>query len=142
MEDHLNTSALMENLASIRSWLGVAAQSAGLAPDQIQDIILVTDEAATNIILHGYQASGADLLIETEATSDRFLVRLRDHAPRFDPTSLPPLHVSRSLEERSFTERALGGFGVPMMRRFVHEMNYRYTPQGENELTLVWQYQH
>jgi serine/threonine-protein kinase RsbW len=142
MKEHLSTSAQMENLALIRSWLGVSAKAAGLAPDQIHDIILVTDEAATNIILHGYQASGADLQIESEATGDRFLVRLRDRAPRFDPTSLPPIQVSRSLEDRSFAERALGGLGVHMMRRFVHEMNYRYTPQGENELTLVWQFHH
>ena len=59
-------------------------------------------------------------------------VRLRDQAPRFDPTTLPLPDPSLPLEER-----ILGGMGVYLMRRAADEIRYRALPGGGNELTLM-----
>jgi len=59
-------------------------------------------------------------------------IELRDHAPGFDPTRVPPPDLTQPLEERE-----PGGLGVFLTRHMVDEMRYRALPGGGNELTLI-----
>jgi anti-sigma regulatory factor (Ser/Thr protein kinase) len=128
----LRTTAELENLAEIRRFVEETASALGVAPAVISGVILAVDEAVSNIITHGYQGQGGIVEIEVGRERDALVIRLRDEAAPFDPTSVPPPDLTLSLEQRT-----PGGLGIHLIRQTMDEMTHRLTPQGGNELTLV-----
>jgi glutamate/tyrosine decarboxylase-like PLP-dependent enzyme/anti-sigma regulatory factor (Ser/Thr protein kinase) len=124
--------AKLENLAKIRRY--IREQAAVLDVDQATtaDMVLAVDEAATNVILHGYQGQDGVIEVEVRREGDAFIVHLRDEAAPFDPTTIPPPDLTLPPEER-----ILAGMGVGLMRRRTDEISHRVTLQRGNELTLV-----
>ncbi|MFC2053237.1 ATP-binding protein [Chloroflexota bacterium] len=124
--------AKVENLAEIRRF--IREQAAILHVDQATtaDMVLAVDEAATNVIVHGYQDEEGIIEIEVRREGDAFIVHLRDETVPFDPTTTPPPDLTLPPEER-----ILGGMGVGLMRRRTDEISHRVTLQRGNELTLV-----
>jgi glutamate/tyrosine decarboxylase-like PLP-dependent enzyme/anti-sigma regulatory factor (Ser/Thr protein kinase) len=125
-------SARLENLTEIRRF--VEAQAAILDLDQgaIQDMILAVDEAATNVIVHGYQNQEGVIEIEVRREGDALIVHMRDEAVTFDPTTFPSPDLTLPPEER-----ILSGMGVCLIRRRTDEVKHRLTLKRGNELTLV-----
>ena len=128
----LRIAANLKNLATIRRFVEGAAKSGDGNPEAITDMIIAMNEAATNIIVHGYQGQPAIIEVEVGYNKDALVVCLRDQAPTFDPTSAPAPDLTLPLEQRPF-----GGMGIHMMRQLTDELTYRTTPDGRNELTLV-----
>jgi serine/threonine-protein kinase RsbW len=132
----LRVPAVLENLRVIRRFVEEEGNRAGFPPHRIDDLVLAVDEAATNIMMHGYgsRADTADALIEVEVGFRHPLlsVYLRDQARPFDPTALPVVD-----ELPPLTERGPGGLGIFLIRKTMDEMRYRRTPDGWNELTLT-----
>ena len=128
----LFVAAQVENLAEIRRFVLEEAAALGAREETICDLELAVDEAACNIICHGYERRGGTIQVEVERDGDRLVVRLRDEASLFDPTRHPLPDVTLSLEERP-----LGGLGIFLIRQAVDEMVYRVTAEGGNELTLI-----
>ena len=126
--------AKRRNLAAIRDFIETRAAELGADPDAIYEIMAAVDEAATNVIIHGYKDQGGPLEVEVEgdAPGEMLIVRLRDQAPPFDPTTLPAPNLSTSLEDRP-----LGGMGFHIVRKYTHAVQYRSLPGGGNELTLI-----
>jgi serine/threonine-protein kinase RsbW len=120
------------NLREIRRFVTEAATALGADQDVVFDLVLAVDEAATNIIVHGYQGETGSIEIEVGQQGDALVVRLRDRAAPFDPSNVPPPDLTVPLEERS-----PGGLGVHMIRRLVDRVIHRVPSQGGNELTLV-----
>ncbi len=89
----LRVRAVLENLRVIRRFVAEQATGAGYPSQRVDDLVLAVDEAATNIVMHGYGqlANPDEPVIEAEVTSDERLlsVTLRDQAPPFDPTAMP-----------------------------------------------------
>jgi serine/threonine-protein kinase RsbW len=128
----LRIEAELKNLAAIRRFVEEAATSLGAGPAAVSAVRLAVDEAATNIISHGYRNQGGSLEINIWSEGDDLLVRLRDEAAPFDPTTVPPPDISLPLEQRP-----VGGLGIHLMRQAVDEFRHRPIPGGGNELTLV-----
>jgi len=128
----LRVTAKLENLAAIRRFVEEAATTLSLDPATVSDIVLAVDEAASNIATHGYQGQPGTIEIEVKRRGDALLIRLRDHAPPFDPTSVPVSDLTVPLEQR-----AIGGMGIHLIRQVVDKVIHRITPQGGNELLLV-----
>lgn len=128
----LFVAAQVENLAEIRRFVREEAKALGAGEEAICDLELAVDEAACNIICHGYERRGGTIEVRVERNGDRLTVRLCDEAPPFDPTLHPPPDVTLPLEERP-----LGGLGIFLMRQSVDEMVYRATAEGGNELMLI-----
>ena len=131
----LRVSAVLENLRTIRHFVDQEATLAGLSGQQLDDLVLAVDEAATNIILHGYgenaDATTAVIVVEVAVREGALSVCLRDHARPFDPTATPVVD-----ELPPLTERGPGGLGIFLIRKTMDEFRYRRTPDGWNELTL------
>jgi len=125
-------AAELKNLVEIRRFAQEAATAFGVDADVIPDVILAVDEAASNIIAHGYCGQEGLLEIQVWRDEDALVIRLRDEAAPFDPTSIPPPDPTLSLEQR-----IPGGWGIHLIRQVMDEMSHRVTPQGGNELTLV-----
>lgn len=98
----------------------------------MDDLVQAVDEAATNIIVHGYRGEPGNIELTAELVGDDIVVTLEDRAPTFDPTrvaepdlSIPPM------------QRKPGGMGVHLMRVGMDRMKHRARPGGGNILTLT-----
>lgn len=134
MNNHfsLTVTADLNNLTDIYRFVEQTAATLGLESSVIYEVKLAVDEAATNIIVHGYKDQGGNIEIEISQKEDALIVQLRDEAVPFDPTSVPPPDLTKPL-----TERAIGGLGVYLMQQTMDEVNYGVTSSGGNELTLI-----
>lgn len=131
MEARLTIHAARENLAALRDFVCGRLASAGVPDEVVNDVVQAVDEAACNIITHGYQGKPGEISLELVYDSSVITIRLTDQAPLFDPTRLPPGEKHRPMEER-----VSGGMGVLLMRKMMDTIAYRVTADGYNELTL------
>lgn len=129
---YIRIAADLKNLVTIRRFVETAASRWSGSPEAITGVMMAVNEAATNIIVHGYQGRPGVIEVEVACDQDALKVYVRDRAPRFDPTSMPAPDVTLPLEQRP-----LGGMGVMMMRQLVDELVYQTTSDGRNELMLV-----
>jgi serine/threonine-protein kinase RsbW len=111
----------------------VEEQCLGLAarPEPIADLLQAVDEAATNVIMHGYRQAPGHIEIEITRRDAGLLVWMRDQAPFFDVAGVPPPDLTLPLEQRRD-----GGLGVFLMRQLTDGLVSRPLPGGGNELTL------
>ena len=123
--------AELQNLGVIRRFVQETAIALGSDPKAVADMLQAVEEVAANIVVHGYRGQPGDIEVEVSLEKAVLVIRLRDRAILFDPTSVPPPDLTRPLEERR-----LGGLGVHLARHFTDSMTYRVTDDGRNELTL------
>ena len=122
----------LENLELIRLFVEGTAKDLHAQPKAIADMIQAVDEAVTNIMTHGYMGKPGSIEISVDCENIFLIVRMRDQAPYFDPTVVPPPDLTLPLEKRP-----LGGLGVYLMRVFTDEIRYTAISGGGNELTLL-----
>lgn len=135
MEDSFTIQATRENLAILRDFVSSRLRSAGVANGVVNDVVQAVDEAACNIITHGYQDQPGSITLELVCDGSLITARLTDQAPLFDPTRLPPARKDRPIEAC-----AEGGMGVLLMRAMMDSISYRVTADGGNELTMQKSY--
>jgi serine/threonine-protein kinase RsbW len=128
----LRVPAERKELAVIRGFVQAQAVSAGFSNESIDDLVLAVDEAATNIIIHGYEEKPGVIEVTYSSTNDTARITLRDWAPTFDPLQVPPPDITLPLHERK-----AGGLGIHLMRQCVDEICHRLPEDGGNELLLV-----
>jgi serine/threonine-protein kinase RsbW len=124
--------AELSNLAQIRRFVESVSAISTVNQDALDDMVLAVDEAATNIIVHGYQKQGGKIEIDLYFQGDALHVILYDDAPDFDPTCAPIPDINIPL-----SERPLGGMGIHLIRSYVDEIRHSITPEGGNMLLLV-----
>lgn len=126
------TQATVADLAAIRRFVQETAAALAIDGESAGDMILAVNEAANNVLRHGYGSAGGDLEMVVSREGAVFSVLMRDGAPPYDPTQRPPPDTSLGL-----SRRPLGGMGVHLMRKFTNALQYRMTETGQNELKLV-----
>jgi serine/threonine-protein kinase RsbW len=129
---NLRIEADLERLADLREFVRTQARAGSAPIDCLDDLVQAVDEAATNVITHGYRGAHGWIDVDIALEDGRFVVTLEDDAPPFDPTSvaapdlsIPPL------------ARRPGGMGVHLIRMGVDEVSHRPRPGGGNILTMV-----
>jgi anti-sigma regulatory factor (Ser/Thr protein kinase) len=128
----LRVPADLERLAEIRQFVREAAATADAPIDCLDDLVQAVDEAATNVIVHGYRGRPGDLDISVGFDGVGFVVTLEDEAPAFDPTTRPEPDLSVPPERRR-----PGGMGVHLIRAATDELTWQPRPGGGNTLRLV-----
>jgi len=128
----LRVDSNVKNLSKIRNFIQKSASGMDATQEIIDDVILAVNEAATNIIIHGYKSQTGIIDIELWRESDAINARLTDQAPRFDPTKVPSPDLTLPLENRP-----VGKVGIHLIRHMVEEMIYEKPARGGNRLTLV-----
>jgi serine/threonine-protein kinase RsbW len=123
--------AELGRLAEVRAFIRREARGCGATDEAIDDLVQAVDELVTNVIEHGYHLRPGTIEVEVEEIDDACVVRIRDEAPPFDPTSHPTPRTDLPLEDRP-----LGGMGVHLARTLTDGMRHRMLPGGGNELTL------
>jgi anti-sigma regulatory factor (Ser/Thr protein kinase) len=125
-------NATIDDLILMRRFVEEAAAAMAVDREVAGDMVLAMNEAANNIIRHGYRGQPGDIDLEVNRNQSTFSVILRDQARRYDPTSRPEPDTNLALEQRQ-----LGGMGIHLMREFTDKLRYRLTETGQNELELV-----
>lgn len=125
-------TAELKDLAEIRQFVEEAAIALGGEQDVVSELVLAANEAVANVILHGYKKQPGYVMIDVARVDNDLEIRIRDLAPKFDPTIVPVPDVTLPL-----SQRPIGGMGVHFMRTFTDELRYNVTADGQNELTLV-----
>jgi serine/threonine-protein kinase RsbW len=128
----IRVAAEPANLARIRRFVEERAVDLGADETMVGDIIQAVDESVTNVIVHGYRGQPGIVEVEMGLVAGALVIQLRDHAPPFDPTSVPRPNLDLPLERRP-----LGGMGVHLTRELTDEATYRRPEGWGNELTLI-----
>lgn len=131
MQAQLAIHAARENLAALRNFIRGSLETANLPAGVIDDVVQAVDEAACNIITHGYRGKPGLITVDLARDDAAITVRLTDQAPLFDPTRLPPAEQHVPAERR-----AAGGMGILLMRTMTDSISYRVNSDGHNELTI------
>jgi anti-anti-sigma factor len=103
-------------LTAISDFVVESARRLGMGEHDLFSIQMAVDEAATNIIAHGYEENEleGEIHILCWQEGQNFVVQLRDNSPPFDPTWVPEPDLNAPLQERRE-----GGLGIFLMRRMM-----------------------
>jgi anti-sigma regulatory factor (Ser/Thr protein kinase) len=124
--------ARLVDLATIRSYVESNASALGGDQECVRDLVIAVNEAAANVMRHGYAGRPGPIEIAIERDSDDLIVRMRDNGPEFDPTTRPDADLTIPLERRP-----KGGFGIHLTRTCTDAVTHRAIADGGNELTLA-----
>jgi anti-sigma regulatory factor (Ser/Thr protein kinase) len=115
-------------------WFRDVATGVGVDPDIAWKAEMCLNEAATNIILYGFDDSARHpVTIELEATPRSVRITLVDDGRPFNPLDAAPPPEVHSLEEAP-----IGGLGIHVIRSFAQ--NVRYHRDGHrNVLALTFE---
>jgi serine/threonine-protein kinase RsbW len=128
----LTVPAELAQLEALRQFFEDVAADLRLEQEPTLDLLVALSEVATNSILHGYRGAPGTLELRVRPAGPDLVLTLRDHAPLFDPTAVPPPRTDLPLELRP-----PGGMGLLLTRHYTDELRHRPAPDGANELTLV-----
>lgn len=128
----LQVEADMAALADIRRFVGAMGAQLGARGDALTELVCAVDEAATNIVMHGYRGAAGLIVVEVTREDASLVVRLTDWAEPYDPTAAPPPEPAISP-----LDRECGGLGISFMRQWADRLTYETAPDGANRLTLV-----
>jgi len=121
----------LDQLSIIGEFIAEAAGRTDMSPRGVFAVQMAVDEAATNIIIHGYggRAEGP-IHIACWLEEGDFAVELRDNGRTFDPERVPEPDLQNPLETRRE-----GGLGIFLMRKMMDRVEF--TQEGdENVVTM------
>lgn len=122
-----------DSLAKVGEFVTRAAKAAGFGPTAVYAVEMAVDEACTNIIEHAYGGEGrGDIECTCWVDDGELTVTLRDYGSPFDPSSVPEPDINAGLEERRE-----GGLGLYLIRNLMDEVDFEFTSDSGNILTLV-----
>jgi serine/threonine-protein kinase RsbW len=121
-----------KNLTEISHFVEQAINHAVLNARDAYSVKLAVDEACCNIIDHAYGGENkGDIKCLIRVESDCLHIELCDHGKPFNPAEVPPLQLGVPLEE--LKEH---GAGFYLMKQLMDTVQYEYTPEAGNRMTL------
>lgn len=128
----VTVAATLDSLAQISAFIADATAQTGLDAHAAWQVELAVDEAATNIIQHGYDPSApGTIALAWRVEDDAFVVILRDTGRRFNPDDIPAPDITSPLDERQ-----AGGLGLYIMKQLMDSVRFDFDDQHGNVLTM------
>jgi len=123
----------LHNLEKISDYIVDCANHAGLSDSEVYAVQLAVDEAATNIIEHGYGMECPSRIdITCDILDNGLKVVIYDDAEPFDPSTVPDPAITVSLD--AIKPRGLGIF---LMRKMMAEVRYESSPDKGHTLIMI-----
>jgi serine/threonine-protein kinase RsbW len=121
-------------LHRIRQFVAGIASESGMSEEDIDNLELAVDEACANVIEHGYDPDVPDksITIRMEIDTSKLVLTIIDQGKSFDPRSRKHPDI-----EELITMKRDGGLGISLIKRVMDAIDYRTTPEGQNELILT-----
>lgn len=121
------------SLEMISRFVVKAARDAGLDDKAIYGVQLAVDEAATNIIEHGYGGEGlGEIQISYEILPDGIKIELVDRGKSYDLNAISDPVTNAPLE--AIKPRGLGVF---FMRKMMDDVHLESSARSGNRLVLI-----
>ncbi len=131
--DALLVSNDLAELARVAAWLDAWAGSHEVPAPVTERLHLCCVEAMTNIIMHAYTDRGSHpICLRLGRGGETVALEIEDDGRAFDPLQRPGPQPMADLENTR-----IGGWGIPIMRRFSDEIHYRRAG-ARNVLTFVF----
>jgi serine/threonine-protein kinase RsbW len=124
--------AELERLADVRDLVRGVADAADAPAACMDDLVQAVDEAASNIVRHGYAGAPGWIDVAAELVGDRIVVTLEDTARVFDPTTVGEPDLTIRPEDRR-----PGGMGVHLTRMAMDTIEHSPRPGGGNILAMA-----
>ena len=121
----------MKELPALIEFMEAACEDAGVKPELRFDLTLALEEAASNVMEHGYKNRGGELLVSFEVRDGSVILCLRDRARPFKPRKVTGPDTDVPLEDRP-----VGGLGLHLMYELMDEVHYETLRDG-NLLTMI-----
>jgi serine/threonine-protein kinase RsbW len=136
--DEIVREARRERLGDLLAFIDRACARAALDPTTAFDLRLATEEAAMNVIEHGYAGmSPGPITLRFRHDPNEIVITVEDEAPYFDPSTIRPPDSDAPLDRRS-----VGGLGWHFVTQLMDQTRHeRRHPHG-NRLTLVKRLHH
>ena len=136
----LETPGHESYLAYIRPIVGDLARKVGFDDSEIAKIEMAVDEACSNVVKHAYspdkkwcwQQRDPEIRLDIRTEGGRLVIEINDHGQRFDFANYRPTDLENHLREMK-----PGGYGIPIMRNFMDEVQYSSNDQTGNTLRMV-----
>ena len=128
----LRIPAELERIADVRRLVRDVAGACNAPQPCMDDLVQAVDEAATNVILHGYRGQPGWLDVAAERVGDMIVITIEDEAPIMDPTLVPEPDLSIPPDRRK-----PGGMGIHLMRMATDRLEHAPRPGGGNILTMA-----
>ena len=127
-------------LAYIRPIVGDLARKVGFDESEIAKIEMAVDEACSNVVKHAYspdkewcwQHRDPEIRLDIRTEGGSLVIEINDHGQRFDFANYRPTDMENDLREMK-----RGGYGIPIMRNFMDEVQYSSNDQTGNTLRMV-----
>ena len=118
-------------VADIKQKLTDICKRNNFAYKDLNNLLIVVDEACSNIIKHAYKDAEGDILVEVKVTNKGLHLTMVDKGKSFDwhRFKTPDLNHYVNIGKK-------GGLGVWIIRKLTDKSDYRITERG-NELMLV-----
>jgi serine/threonine-protein kinase RsbW len=127
----LRIAADLGRLADVRLLVRDVATSSQAPAACMDDLVQAVDEAASNVIRHGYGGSSGWIDVAAELVDDRIVITLEDEAPPFDPTTAPEPDMAVPPGRRR-----PGGMGIHLIRLAMDTIDHSPRPGGGNILVM------
>ena len=129
----LTVYSQVEYLAEIADFIEQAASVSGLNENQIYDVQMAVDEACTNVIEHAYHGrTDGTIDIFCEQRGKEFVVVVQDFGEPFDPRK-----VAKPKTRDPLSRRNIGGLGLFFMHKLMDRVDFEFSSQNGNRLTMV-----
>ena len=123
----------LRELSRVSAWVQEWAQRQRLPSRVAQQLDLCSTEAVTNIMTHGGdEAAHCSIFLRLGWQGEDVALEVEDEGRPFDPLQALGPAPANSLENAQ-----VGGWGIPIVRRFSDGMHYR-REDGRNRLTLLF----
>lgn len=125
-------AAELDALGVFRDFIAKHCERLGIAPQVAFELQLACDEAATNVIKHGYAGMNpGSIMLELRPQPNQVTMILSDFGHPFEPVETQAPDVDAMLHDQPTT-----GFGLYFIYATMDEVSYTTDEQG-NHLLLV-----
>ncbi len=122
-----------ENLVKLEEFVRQVTQEAGLDSFAIYSVVTAVEEASTNIIEHAYGGEGkGDIQCTCSVDPIGVTIQLHDQGKPFHPEKMKNPDTRAPLGKRNSH-----GLGLFIMRRWMDEVRFEFSPKSGNTLTMV-----
>lgn len=132
MQKVLKISNDISNLSVVNHFLEEAGEELGLSADLMMKLLLVMEEAVSNVIFYAYDKEEKEGYVHIRLTyeSDLLTLMISDRGKAFDPTAKEDPDITLSAEDRP-----IGGLGIFLIKQIMDEVSYE-RKEGENRLIM------
>jgi anti-sigma regulatory factor (Ser/Thr protein kinase) len=128
---NIKLTADMESLGSLVSFVSEWARDQGMAPERVNEIQVVLEEAFVNICKYAYAGRQGDVEVNCFSESDSTVIEIIDSGIPFDITAQALPDITADIPERK-----IGGLGWLLIKSFMDMVVYR-RENGKNILRLT-----